>query len=78
MQHCAQPAACLQPCTRTRTHTPRNRRPPTADFLQADFFYVPISYACLFDVYGWNPMPRWPKDVQGRERRGGEGEGIPG
>ncbi|KXZ50759.1 hypothetical protein GPECTOR_15g444 [Gonium pectorale] len=37
----------------------------TFDPEEADFFYVPIMWACLFDVYGWNPIPRWPADVHG-------------
>lgn len=36
--------------------------------LQADYFYVPLQFACLFDVYGWNPLPAWPKDVHGAWR----------
>ncbi|KAG2488200.1 hypothetical protein HYH03_013194 [Edaphochlamys debaryana] len=37
----------------------------TYDPEEADYFYVPIMWACLFDVYGWNPVPRWPADVHG-------------
>ncbi|GIL48810.1 hypothetical protein Vafri_5227 [Volvox africanus] len=37
----------------------------TFDPEEADYFYVPIMWACLFDVYGWNPLPRWPKEIHG-------------
>ncbi|GFR49991.1 hypothetical protein Agub_g12137 [Astrephomene gubernaculifera] len=37
----------------------------TFDPEEADYFFVPIMWACLFDVYGWNPIPRWPADVHG-------------
>ncbi|KAG2424765.1 hypothetical protein HXX76_014189 [Chlamydomonas incerta] len=37
----------------------------TFDPEEADYFYVPIMWSCLFDVYGWNPIPRWPADVHG-------------
>eukprot|EP00798_Chlamydomonas_sp_ICE-L_P025705 gene25705-11363_t len=32
---------------------------------EADFFYVPTHSGCLFDVYGWNPIPMWPKGMHG-------------
>ncbi len=42
---------------------------------------MPLPYACLFDVYGWNPIPRIPADVHGGcgsalQRRGGMVAGV--
>ncbi len=32
---------------------------------EADYFYVPVNVGCLFDVYGWNEIPRWPRGLLG-------------
>lgn len=66
----------MPPHTCVCTHTPHGGPPcptplstpaplPPCSPEEADFFYVPLPYACLFDVYGWNPIPRIPADVHG-------------
>ncbi|GLC75556.1 hypothetical protein PLESTF_001656500 [Pleodorina starrii] len=42
----------------------------TLDPEEADFFYVPVNVGCLFDVYGWNDIPRWPRGVLGPRTHG--------
>ncbi|GIL69673.1 hypothetical protein Vretifemale_506 [Volvox reticuliferus] len=37
---------------------------------EADYFYVPVSVGCLFDVYGWNEIPRWPRNILGTRSHG--------
>ncbi|KAG2488211.1 hypothetical protein HYH03_013205 [Edaphochlamys debaryana] len=37
---------------------------------EADYFYVPISLACMFEIYGWNAIPRWPAEVHGTRSYG--------
>ncbi|GFR49988.1 hypothetical protein Agub_g12134 [Astrephomene gubernaculifera] len=42
----------------------------TLDPEEADFFFVPVNVGCMLDVYGWNEVPRWPKDVHGPRSHG--------
>ncbi|KAG2432501.1 hypothetical protein HXX76_008846 [Chlamydomonas incerta] len=42
----------------------------TLDPEEADFFYVPVNVGCLFDVYGWNEIPRWPRGLLGPRTHG--------
>jgi hypothetical protein len=37
----------------------------TMDPEEADFFFVPAMAGCIYDVYGWNPIPKWPADLHG-------------
>lgn len=37
----------------------------TFDPEEADFFFVPTMAGCLYDVYGWNPIPMWPPKHHG-------------
>ena len=37
----------------------------TFDPEEADYFFVPTMAGCLYDVYGWNPIPMWPPKLHG-------------
>jgi len=43
-------------------HTSGHR---TFDPEEADYFFVPTAAGCIFDVYGWNPIPMWPEKYHG-------------
>ena len=37
----------------------------TFDPEEADYFFVPTMAGCIFDMYGWNPIPMWPPKLHG-------------
>ena len=39
----------------------------TFDPEEADYFFVPTMAGCLYDVFGWNPIPMWPPRVHGEK-----------
>jgi hypothetical protein len=43
--------------------------PRTFDPEEADFFFVPTAAGCIYDVYGWNPIPMWPPKFHGAKKR---------
>lgn len=37
----------------------------TFDPEEADYFFVPTMAGCIYDVFGWNPIPMWPPRMHG-------------
>ena len=37
----------------------------TFDPEEADYFFVPTMAGCIYDVFGWNPIPMWPPRIHG-------------